>query len=109
MTLVPEGWVATFIFTYLHTTFYFPKFFTLIEDDGSHRFSAVLEIGFTDVKSVVYYNFKVLSLVLLSLKRNLTMQLLYVGTSLNTELIFKVKECFPFRTKGVSTQGETHS
>lgn len=77
MTLVPEGWVATFIFTYLHTTFYFQKFFALIEDDGSHRFSAVLEIGFTDVQSLVYYyNSKGLSLVLLSLQKNLTMQLL---------------------------------
>lgn len=77
MTLVPEGWVATFIFTHLHTTFYFQKFFTLIEDDGSRRFSAVLEIGFTDVQSLLhYYHFKGLSLVLLSLQKNLTMQLL---------------------------------
>lgn len=77
MTLVPEGWVATFIFTYLHTTFYFQKFSTLIEDDGSHRFSEVLEIGFSDVQSLIcYYNSKGLSLVLLRLQKNLTMQLL---------------------------------
>lgn len=76
MILVPEGWVATLIFTYLHTTFYFHKCFTLIEDNGSHRFSAVLKIGLAELQSLVYYfNSKGLNLVLLSLQNNQTMQL----------------------------------
>jgi len=77
MILVPGGWVATPILTYLHTTSYFQKCFTLIEDNGSHRLSAVLETWLTELQSLVYYsNSKGLSLVLLSLQNNQTTQIL---------------------------------
>lgn len=77
MIRVPEGWVATLIFTYLHTTSYFQKCFTLIEDNGSHGVSAVLEIELTELQSLLYYfNSKGLSFALLNLQNNQTTQLL---------------------------------
>lgn len=53
--LVPEGWVATFIFTYLHRTCYFQKCFSLIGDKGSQKFSTVLEIELTELQRLGYY------------------------------------------------------